>query len=83
MKLPRGLQDVAECRPINGVTLTHLFYSDKQEKQSQAKNYCFACPVMLECLRYGLDEDSGVWGGLAEGERRKVRAAITEHGLKL
>jgi WhiB family redox-sensing transcriptional regulator len=41
----------------------------------QAKAICAACPVTAECLSWALDvgEDHGVWGGLSEHERRKLR----------
>lgn len=36
-----------------------------------AKAFCRACPVILECRRWALDQRiaEGVWGGLSEGER--------------
>lgn len=83
MKLPRAIRNQAECRPINGVTLTHLFFADNVADQGQAKTYCLACPILLPCLKAGLDEEVGVWGGLAEGERRKLSAMLKEKGLKL
>jgi WhiB family redox-sensing transcriptional regulator len=31
----------------------------------QAKKICFACPVKVECLEYGIDTKSyGIWGGV-------------------
>ncbi len=49
------------------------------------KAVCATCPVILACREYGLDEKFGVWGGLTENERRKVRARAVltdahEHG---
>jgi len=41
----------------------------------QATNICFTqCAVRGQCLAYALDErlDTGVWGGLSEGERRRL-----------
>jgi hypothetical protein len=36
-----------------------------------------ACPVRGECLDFALltNQDSGVWGGTSEDERRKLRRA--------
>ncbi|WEH43280.1 WhiB family transcriptional regulator [Streptomyces sp. NBC_01218] len=41
----------------------------------EAKAVCNACPVREECLRWALEnnQDSGVWGGLAEDERRAFK----------
>lgn len=40
-----------------------------------AKSVCQQCNVTQECLDYALDtnQDSGVWGGLSEEERRAIR----------
>jgi WhiB family redox-sensing transcriptional regulator len=36
---------------------------------------CAGCPVRLQCLEMALqnDERFGIWGGLSERERRRVR----------
>ncbi len=40
-----------------------------------AKVVCEACPVREPCLEYALrtNQDSGVWGGASEEERRRLR----------
>ena len=42
---------------------------------ARAKEVCDECPVKLDCLEYALEtnQDSGIWGGLAEEERRAIR----------
>jgi WhiB family redox-sensing transcriptional regulator len=42
-----------------------------------AKAVCRQCPVQTDCLEFALatNQDSGVWGGTAEEERRKLRKA--------
>ena len=42
-----------------------------------AKAVCESCPVIEECLRYALvtNQESGVWGGTTEEERRRLRRA--------
>ncbi|MFN2543498.1 MAG: WhiB family transcriptional regulator [Actinomycetota bacterium] len=42
-----------------------------------AKSVCSRCPVRLHCLEWamGTGQDSGVWGGLSEEERRALRRA--------
>jgi WhiB family transcriptional regulator, redox-sensing transcriptional regulator len=41
----------------------------------KAKRVCDECPVRVECLDYALEtnQDSGIWGGTSEEERRGLR----------
>ena len=41
----------------------------------RAKQVCEDCPVRAECLDYALEtnQDSGIWGGTSEDERRALR----------
>ena len=41
----------------------------------EAKRVCQRCLVMEPCLQWALDagQDSGVWGGLSEDERRALK----------
>ena len=45
------------------------------EQIDRAKAVCSTCPVTEYCLQYALDtnQDSGVWGGKSEEERRSLR----------
>ena len=38
-----------------------------------AKAVCAGCPVRAPCLADGMDTHHGIWGGLSERERRRVR----------
>lgn len=42
---------------------------------AEAKVVCRGCPVQAQCLEWALEngQDSGVWGGLAEDERRALK----------
>lgn len=42
---------------------------------AQAKAVCARCPVRAQCLEYALDNGltHGIFGGLTEQERRRVR----------
>ena len=42
---------------------------------SRAKEVCGECPVSSDCLDYALEtnQDSGIWGGTSEEERRVLR----------
>ncbi|MFI9772443.1 WhiB family transcriptional regulator [Streptomyces sp. NPDC052415] len=41
----------------------------------EAKAVCRRCPVMEQCLQWAFEsgQDSGVWGGLSEDERRSMK----------
>jgi WhiB family redox-sensing transcriptional regulator len=41
----------------------------------RAKDVCDQCTVKVDCLEFALEtnQDSGIWGGTSEEERRKLR----------
>lgn len=51
------------------------FFPEKGGSTRDAKQICLSCEVRAECLEYALqnDERFGIWGGLSERERRKLR----------
>lgn len=51
------------------------FFPEKGGSTRDAKRICASCQVRSECLEYALqhDERFGIWGGLSERERRKLR----------
>ena len=53
------------------------FFPEKGGSTREAKRVCVSCDVRTECLEYALsnDERFGIWGGLSERERRRVRLA--------
>jgi WhiB family redox-sensing transcriptional regulator len=69
-------RDLAACRnteanmffPI-GATGTAI------DQIEAAKRVCSQCDVVATCLEFALstNQESGVWGGTSEEERRKVR----------
>lgn len=52
-----------------------LFFPERGESTAKAKAVCAACPVREQCLEYALTngEKFGIWGGLSERERRRLR----------
>lgn len=54
------------------------FFPEKGGSTRDAKKVCTACNVRSQCLAYALsnDERFGIWGGLSERERRKMRKRI-------
>ncbi|QTX05246.1 WhiB family transcriptional regulator [Agromyces archimandritae] len=51
------------------------FFPEKGGSTRDAKKICTGCEVRSQCLEYALanDERFGIWGGLSERERRKLR----------
>ena len=51
------------------------FFPEKGGSTRDAKKICASCEVRVQCLEYALanDERFGIWGGLSERERRKLR----------
>lgn len=63
--------DNALCAQID----TEIFFPEKGGSVRIAKSICGRCEVASECLQYALDnaERFGIWGGLTERERRKLK----------
>lgn len=61
----------ALCREVDAT----LFFPAPCEQATAAKRVCQLCEVRTECLDYAItnDERVGVWGGMSERERRKLR----------
>ncbi|WP_298714272.1 WhiB family transcriptional regulator [uncultured Micrococcus sp.] len=51
------------------------FFPEKGGSTREAKKVCAACDVRRQCLDYAManDERFGIWGGLSERERRRLR----------
>jgi WhiB family transcriptional regulator, redox-sensing transcriptional regulator len=66
-----GWQERALCAQTD----PEAFFPEKGGSTREAKKVCLTCEVQAECLEYALqnDERFGIWGGLSERERRKVK----------
>ena len=53
-------------------------FPEKGGSTRDAKKICTSCEVRTQCLQYALanDERFGIWGGLSERERRKLRKRV-------
>lgn len=62
-------------RSLCAQTDPEAFFPEKGGSTREAKKVCVGCDVRSECLEYALDKDErfGIWGGLSERERRKLR----------
>lgn len=71
----RDWQDRAICSQTD----PEAFFAEKGGTTKPAKLICQRCPVRQECLEYALEHDErwGVWGGLSERERRKMKRGET------
>ncbi len=51
------------------------FFPEKGGSTREAKRVCARCPVRQQCLEYAVahDERFGIWGGLSERERRRLK----------
>ena len=61
----------ANCRGVD----PDLFFPERGASTKEAKRVCRGCVVRDECLEYALanGEKFGIWGGMSERERRRVR----------
>jgi len=68
-----GWQEQALCAQTD----PEAFFPEKGGSTREAKRICSGCEVRAECLEYALanDERFGIWGGLSERERRRLRRA--------
>ncbi len=74
-----GAQDEGELgwqtEALCAQTDPEAFFPEKGGSTRDAKKVCASCTVRSECLEYALanDERFGIWGGLSERERRRLR----------
>ncbi|MFN2607698.1 MAG: WhiB family transcriptional regulator [Acidimicrobiales bacterium] len=66
----------AACRTAD----TSLFFPESDDEAGPAKAICASCPVREDCLGFALAnrQEQGVWGGLTEAERRRMRRRSAE-----
>jgi WhiB family transcriptional regulator, redox-sensing transcriptional regulator len=67
----KSWQDYANCLGVD----PDLFFPERGASTREAKTVCKGCVVRLDCLEYALanGEKFGIWGGLSERERRRLR----------
>ena len=71
-------------RALCAQTDPEAFFPEKGGSTREAKKVCTDCEVKAECLEYALanDERFGIWGGLSERERRRLRRAGLDAGIE-
>ncbi len=65
--------DLANCLGVD----PDLFFPERGASTREAKEVCRGCVVQNDCLEYALvhSEKFGIWGGMSERERRRIRRA--------
>ncbi|CAB4761794.1 MAG: WhiB family transcriptional regulator [Actinobacteria bacterium] len=68
-------QDLANCLGVD----PDLFFPERGASTREAKEVCRGCVVREDCLEYALrnGEKFGIWGGMSERERRRIRRQRT------
>jgi len=69
----RSWQVQANCMGVD----PDLFFPERGASTREAKEVCRGCVVREDCLEYALanGEKFGIWGGMSERERRRLRRA--------
>jgi len=71
-RIPTGnWQDDANCLGVD----PDLFFPERGASTREAKEVCRGCVARVDCLEYAMTngEKFGIWGGLSERERRRMR----------
>ena len=66
-------QSRANCMGVD----PDLFFPERGSSTREAKEVCRGCVVRDDCLEFAIanGEKFGIWGGMSERERRRVRRA--------
>lgn len=70
MKKELDWKQDAICAQVCG----DMWFPDKGQNGTDAKELCETCPVVEMCLKYALEhgERFGIWGGKTERERHRI-----------
>ena len=73
-----AVEEQWQDRALCAQTDPEAFFPEKGGSTREAKRICQGCEVKSECLEYALhnDERFGIWGGLSERERRRLKRGI-------
>ena len=75
---PAGDDESWRLSALCGETDPEAFFPEKGGSTREAKRICQACAVRDDCLEYALEHDErfGIWGGLSDRERRRLKKQI-------
>ncbi|MDA8291236.1 MAG: WhiB family transcriptional regulator [Actinomycetota bacterium] len=75
-------QSRANCMGVD----PELFFPERGSSTREAKEVCRGCVVQQDCLEFAIanGEKFGIWGGMSERERRRVRRSrvLRERGVE-
>lgn len=76
-EIDRTWQSRANCMGVD----PELFFPERGSSTREAKEVCRGCVVQQDCLDFAIanGEKFGIWGGMSERERRRVRRARILH----
>jgi len=81
LMLDTSWQEFANCLGVD----PDLFFPERGASTREAKEVCRGCVVRPDCLEFALanGEKFGIWGGMSERERRRIRRrrALERQGL--
>ena len=69
--LDTSWQEFSNCLGVD----PDLFFPERGASTREAKDVCRGCVVREDCLEFALQngEKFGIWGGMSERERRRIR----------
>lgn len=78
----RNLAECYDAPLMPEVGAPGSFAVSEPEQRAFIRKYCDKCVVVEECLEASLNipDQHGVWGGLTEDERRRLRRNRTRRG---
>lgn len=78
-------QGQSACRSLGTPReVSEIFFTEDEEVEAKAKEFCHThCPVQTECLQFAFrySIDHGIFGGLADRERRSLLKKVKRSGL--
>lgn len=71
LMLDTSWQEYSNCLGVD----PDLFFPERGASTKEAKEVCRGCVVRDDCLEFALanGEKFGIWGGMSERERRRIR----------
>ncbi len=71
LQLDTSWQESSNCLGVD----PDLFFPERGASTKEAKEVCRGCVVRNDCLEFALanGEKFGIWGGMSERERRRIR----------
>ena len=69
-------RDRAACKDAHNPEAWFTEVGEGVELRRAALKVCRSCPVQADCLRAGLEEPYGIWGGALPHQREQLRRTL-------